>query len=289
MPPRTVEIPAAGVVVLRGASEVVLVHRPKYDDWSFPKGKSERGELMPVTAAREVREETGLRVALGAPLSRQRYRVADGRKTVHYWTGQVAAGTTDDVAGHSQPGEIDAVEWVPLDEAPARLTYPRDRETLSEALALAGPTTPLVVVRHTSAVGRGSWQREDRLRPLDDTGRRQAVTLAGLLHAYDVQRVVTSSSIRCVQSVAPYAGLARLIPERLPTLTEEDASPRSVRALAADLLADLGRPTVVCSHRPVLPWLFDGLGVNDPRLEKGEMAVLHVRDGAVRAVETHQA
>ncbi|GGU47221.1 NUDIX hydrolase [Nocardioides albus] len=286
------EIPAAGVVVFRehdGLPEVALVHRPKYDDWSFPKGKVDPGETVPVAAIREVREETGLRVALGRPLRRQRYPVEAGQKVVHYWVGRVAAGTDDDVDGYQINDEIDDVEWLPVEKARERLTYPHDRATLAEATDVRHPTTPLVVLRHASAVGRSSWSRADQERPLDDTGRAQAVTLAGLLMAYDIGRVITSTSVRCVQSVAPYAGMAGISAEQLRLLSEEGAEGGSVSALAADLLRELAVPTVICTHRPVLPWVFGGLGVRDPKLAKGELMVLHVRAGDVCEVETFQA
>lgn len=286
------EIPAAGVVVFReheGLPEVALVHRPKYDDWSFPKGKVDPGETVPVAAIREVLEETGLRVALGRPLRSQRYPVEAGQKVVHYWVGRVAAGADDDVDGYEINEEIDDVEWLSVEKAHQRLTYPHDRDTLREAEAVRHPTTPLVILRHASAVGRSAWSRADRERPLDDTGRAQAVTLAGLLMAYDIGRVITSTSVRCGQSVAPYAGLAGLASEQMRLLSEEGAEEGSVCALAADTLRDLAVPTVICTHRPVLPWVFDGLGLRDPKLAKGELMVLHVRAGEVRAVEAFQA
>ncbi|MBC7277158.1 NUDIX hydrolase [Nocardioides sp.] len=286
------EIPAAGVVVFRehdDQSEVALVHRPKYDDWSFPKGKVDPGETVPVAAIREVREETGLRVALGRPLRPQRYPVDAGQKVVHYWVGRAAAGTDDDVDGYQVNDEIDEVEWLSVEKARERLTYPYDRATLQEAADVRHPTTPLVILRHGSAVGRSAWSRADRERPLDDTGRTQAVTLAGLLMAYDVGRVITSPSVRCVQSVAPYAGMAGISSEQLRQLSEEGAEEGSVSALAAETLRDLAVPTVICTHRPVLPWLFGGLGVRDPKLAKGELMVLHVRAGEVCAAEAFQA
>lgn len=286
------EIPAAGVVVFRehdDHSEVALVHRPKYDDWSFPKGKVDPGETVPVAAIREVREETGLSVALGRPLRPQRYPVEAGQKVVHYWVGRAAAGTDDDVDGYQVNDEIDEVEWLSVEKARGRLTYPHDRATLQEAVDVHHPTTPLVVLRHGSAVGRSAWSRADRERPIDDTGRAQAVTLAGLLMAYDVGRVITSPSVRCVQTVAPYAGMAGISSEQLRLLSEEGAEEGSVSALAAETLRDLAVPTVICTHRPVLPWLFGGLGVRDPKLAKGEMMVLHVRAGDVCAAEAFQA
>jgi 8-oxo-(d)GTP phosphatase len=286
------EIPAAGVVVFRehhDLPEVALVHRPKYDDWSFPKGKVDPGETVPVAAIREVREETGLRVALGRPLRAQRYPVEAGQKVVHYWVGRTAAGADDDVDSYQINDEIDDVEWMTVEKARERLTYPHDRATLQQAEDVRHATTPLVILRHASAVGRSAWSDEDGERPLDDTGRAQAVTLAGLLMAYDVRRVITSTSARCTQSVAPYAGLAGIASEQMRLLTEEEAEEGSVSALATDLLRDLAVPTVICSHRPVLPWLFDGLGVRDPKLAKGELVVLHVQAGAVQDVEAFQA
>ena len=289
------EIPAAGVVVFRehdDLPEVALVHRPKYDDWSFPKGKVDPGETVPVAAIREVREETGLWVALGRPLRSQRYPVEAGQKVVHYWVGRTATGATDDVDSYQINDEIDDVEWLPVRKAHDRLTYAHDRDTLQQAETVRHPTTPLVILRHASAVGRSAWSRADHERPLDDTGRTQAVALAGLLMAYDVRRVITSTSARCTQSVAPYAGLAGLaglVAERTRLLSEEDAEKGSVSALAADTLRDLAVPTVICTHRPVLPWIFDGLGVRDPKLAKGELMVLHVGAGEVRAAEAFQA
>ncbi|MER7607102.1 NUDIX hydrolase [Nocardioides sp. NPDC127503] len=285
------EIPAAGVVVFRehdDRSEVALVHRPKYDDWSFPKGKVDPGETVPVTAIREVREETGLRVALGRPLQQQRYPVEAGQKVVHYWVGRTAAGADDDVDSYLINDEIDDVEWLSVEKARTRLTYPHDRATLQQAEDVRHPTTPLVVLRHASAVGRSAWSGADQERPLDDTGRAQAVTLAGLLMAYDIRRVVTSPSVRCTQSVAPYAGLAGIASEQMRLLSEEGAEEGSVSALAAGTLRDLAVPTVICTHRPVLPWVFEGLRMRDPKLAKGELMVLHVRAGEVRAVEAFQ-
>lgn len=286
------EIPAAGVVVFRehdDLPEVVLVHRPKYDDWSFPKGKVDPGESVPVTAIREVREETGLRVALGRPLRPQRYPVEAGQKVVHYWVGRTASGADDDVDSYEINDEIDDIEWMSVEKARERLTYPHDRDTLQQADDVRHPTTPLVILRHASAVGRSAWSRDDQERPLDDTGRAQAVTLAGMLMAYDIRRVITSTSVRCTQSVAPYAGLAGVPSEQMRLLSEEGADGGSVSALSADLLRDLAVPTVICTHRPVLPWIFEGLGMRDPKLAKGELMVLHVQEGEVRAVEAFQA
>lgn len=282
-------VQAAGVVTFRSGPEVLLVHRPKYDDWSFPKGKLDRGEPAPAAALREVEEETGLRVRLGRPLKSQRYPIRGGEKLVHYWAGRVAEGASDDVAAYVPNAEIDHVVWLPAEAAAKRLTYPRDRALLREALKVRKATTPFVVLRHGESRSRSTWHQDDRLRPLLVTGRRQAVTAAGILAAYDVRRVVTSTSARCVQTVTPYADDARVPLEGLDLLTEEGAEKGAVVELANALLERLPErgPTVLCTHRPVLPWVFEALGVRDPKLEKGELLVMHVRKGRIVATERH--
>jgi 8-oxo-dGTP diphosphatase len=116
---------AAGGIVLRGG-EVLLVHRPRYDDWSFPKGKARsRRESDAATALREVREETGLACELGEPLPDVTYTDSLGRpKVVRYWRMRAGPGTFE-------PGdEVDAVRWLPVDEARRLLTYDHDRVLL---------------------------------------------------------------------------------------------------------------------------------------------------------------
>jgi 8-oxo-dGTP pyrophosphatase MutT (NUDIX family) len=127
---------AAGGVVLRrsrsGTLETVLVHRPAYDDWTFPKGKLLRGETDEEAAVREVEEETGLRCQLGREVGTTSYRDPQGRqKTARYWEmapiqGELAA-----------TNEVDEARWVPLEEAADMLTHARDRKLL-ERLDLAG-------------------------------------------------------------------------------------------------------------------------------------------------------
>jgi 8-oxo-dGTP diphosphatase len=134
----TARVRAAGGIVLRrapdGGWEVLLVHRPRHRDWSFPKGKADPGERDEETALREVEEETGLRCALGEPVGRTRYRDAAGRdKVVHYWLMQpeVRDGLAD---GAFVPNdEVDEIRWCSLAEAARCLTYVHDRALLAEA------------------------------------------------------------------------------------------------------------------------------------------------------------
>jgi 8-oxo-dGTP diphosphatase len=279
------DVVAAGAVVSRKGA-VLLVHRPRYDDWSFPKGKLDRGEHATTAAVREVAEETGLDIRLGPPLADQRYPTGGRMKTVHYWTGRVVGD--HDVSGYQPNHEIDAVEWVPWEEAAARLTYPHDRDTLAEARPLRRKTRALVVLRHGDARSRKAWREDDRLRPLVQHGALQAQRLVPVLAAYDVTTVVSSSSTRCVDTVAPYCHTTGWQLCATDDLSEEDATTEGVVDLVDELL-DLKESAVVCTHRPVLPTVMDAAGVPPVPLEAGGMVVVHHRRGKVVATEVHDA
>ncbi len=285
-PEAAADVIAAGAVVLRRDREVLLVHRPRYDDWSFAKGKLDPGEHEVAAAVREVAEETGLHIRLAAPLSPQRYPLANGRpKLVHYWVGRVVGD--DDVSGYLVNDEIDAVAWVPVKEAHARLTYDYDRQTLAEALSVAKKTRVVVVLRHGDALQRKRWDGDDRQRPLLPSGTAQAQALVPLLAAYDVTTLVSSSSLRCVDTLAAYAETTGY-PLRLTAgLSEEEATKSSVDEIVEDLL-DSGGSGVLCTHRPVLPMISAALGLEKFRLEPGEMLVAHHRKGVLVALERHR-
>lgn len=127
---------AAGGLLFRrrpdASVEVVLVHRPAYDDWTFPKGKLHPGETEEAAAMREVEEETGLHAQLVRDLGTSSYHDSSGRpKTVRYWE----MTPIDGVLGPAN--EIDDARWIPLEDAARMLTYARDRELLARAV----PTT----------------------------------------------------------------------------------------------------------------------------------------------------
>lgn len=129
-------IRAAGGVVWRPGPgsqpdqvEVVLVHRPRYDDWSLPKGKLEADERHKEAALREVLEETGLRCVLGVKLARITYDTALGTKTVKWWAMQPEDPAAD--LGAADPYEVSEVRWVPFDEAWSQLTYGTERDVLA--------------------------------------------------------------------------------------------------------------------------------------------------------------
>jgi len=281
---------AAGAVVWRATDDgvdVLLVHRPKYDDWSFPKGKLDPGEHVTTAAVREVAEESGLDVRLGPPLRRQAYQTApDTTKHVYYWAARVV-GDDCAVDDYEPNREIDAVAWLRLDEAHERLTYPRDADLLVEFGVGAYTSEPLVVLRHASAMPRDSWPGPDRERTLAAEGERQAQALVPLLRAYGVRRVISSDAMRCTATVQPYADAAALPVEVDHRLSEEGL--KDVSAMGRmDGLLRRDEPLVVCSHRPVLPSLFESVGVDDPGLVPGAFVVIHREHGRVCATEHHR-
>jgi 8-oxo-dGTP pyrophosphatase MutT (NUDIX family) len=126
-------VQAAGGVVWRrsedGELEILLVHRPRYDDWTVPKGKLEPGETHAAAAVREVEEETGLRCELGAELASTSYEDRKGRpKQVRYWAMTATGGA------FAPTDEVDEIRWLTLDEAGLILTYPRDVQLLGRLL-----------------------------------------------------------------------------------------------------------------------------------------------------------
>ncbi|WP_431895630.1 NUDIX hydrolase [Nonomuraea sp. bgisy101] len=263
-------IRAAGAVVWRG-DEVALVHRPAYDDWTFPKGKLRQGEHMIAAALREVREETGLTVLLGRALPPVHYLRKGRLKRVDYWTARA-------VSGEFVPGsEVDEMVWLPVDEARARLTYEWDAGLLRTVTAAPLETTPLLLIRHGSAGSRQKWKGDDDLRPLDDEGEVQARTLATVLPAYRPGALLSSPSRRCVQTL-PDAGV------RLePLLSEPGYDPDKT----AELVREIEGPVAVCSHGKVLPPLISELSGVRVHLRKGAFAVVHRAGEQVVSVERY--
>ncbi len=312
-------IPAAGTVPWRhrdGVLEVALVHRPRYDDWSWAKGKLDPGEEWAVAAVRETDEETGLEVALGRPLPSAEYTVltktgSPDTKVVRYWAARVTGG-------HGRLlNEIDDLAWLDPQAAFDRLDYARDRDQLLAVVraeqAGALETWPLAIVRHAKAVPRSAWDgADDTLRPLDAAGSARAADIVPLLAAYRIRRLVSSPSARCTQTLAPYAASAGLRMRERQGLSEEGhaADPAGAVRRLEKVLARR-RPTAMCSHGPVLPDLLGALverveptepharalaetlaEARDDKLDKGEVLLCHlVRVGAdsrVVAVERHR-
>ncbi|RZT28749.1 8-oxo-dGTP diphosphatase [Kribbella sp. VKM Ac-2569] len=281
--PATV-IAAGGVVwrERRGTRQVLLVHRPRYDDWSLPKGKLNAHEHVLLGARREIEEETGLQVVLGPPLGVQRYPIRKNggttQKLVHYWSAVPVNGS------EFEPNdEVDQVSWLPVDKARGKLSYPRDVDIL-DALGQAVPVVATVVVlRHAEALKRKDWDGKDTLRPLTSDGTAVAQRMTGVLAALGANRIISSDAERCAATVAPYAAsLGRHI-HLWPEISERgyDAAPDGLRGLAERVWKP-GKVTVVCSHRPVLPALARELGLKVGKFSTGAFLVAHrLADGRV--------
>jgi 8-oxo-dGTP diphosphatase len=308
----TAVIRAAGALPWRregGQLEVALVHRPRYDDWSWPKGKLDPDEEAPVAAFREVLEETGLLVRLGRPLPPSEYPVLGQSghpevKQVRYWAATVVSGEGKLV------NEIDDVVWLDDLAATTRLSNPRDQDQL-RALVQADhdgtlETWPLILIRHAHARPRSAWHKDDPLRPLNARGRRRAEALAPVLAAYGPSLVLTSPSVRCLDTVLPYAVAIGQEPILKSGLSEEGFAKHPKRAsVHLARLLEGGDGAVVCSHGPVLPALLELLaGIADGEsaakitlaeaaqegLSKGEALVAHVvgTGAAARVVDVER-
>ncbi|MFK5635613.1 MULTISPECIES: NUDIX domain-containing protein [unclassified Ornithinimicrobium] len=308
--PRTVR--AAGALPYRlqaGALQVALVHRPRYDDWSWPKGKLDPGEDWSTAAARETREETGLRVRLGMPLPEATYPLRDGStKVVRYWAGHVLGG--DGELEH----EVDEVVWLSPTLAARRFSYERDRSQLEALVALHTSgrldTWPLLLVRHARALARGNWDGPDPQRPLVEVGRRRAERMVQVLQAYAPLRVLSSPSVRCVDTVLPFTAATGVPLTTKKGLSEEGFAedPAKSRKHLEKVLA-VGEPIAVCTQGPVLPGLLQTLAARaDPEpgrrprgmlarlaevlLDKGEVLACTMtgrgEDARVVAVERHR-
>jgi 8-oxo-dGTP pyrophosphatase MutT (NUDIX family)/phosphohistidine phosphatase SixA len=299
--PGTGEIRAAGMVLWRpsgGGREVALVHRPRYDDWSFPKGKLLPGEHPLLAAVREVAEETGRRAVLGRPLPTARYDRGTRPKRVDYWAGRPVPGEQD---SFQRGDEVDAVDWLPVPAARDRLSYLHDAVILDDFAAGPADTVPLMLLRHASAGAKQSWPGDDLGRPLDAGGAAAADELALLLSCYGSGRVITSAAERCVATVRPYAAMTGAKLEIEPALTvghpDGGLGPDDRAEAAAGLMARItadGLPAVICAHRENLPPLLAAacaaLGAEPPPggpLHKGGFWVLHIADGRLAAAEQH--
>lgn len=299
-------IRAAGVVLRDETGRVAVIHRRRRQDWSLPKGKLEPGESHLMAAVRECQEETGSRPVLGPPLAERSYRVDGVPKTVLSWAARAVDGS------FSASSEVDELRWLDPAAVDGLLSYPEDADLVRQAVALPD-TVPLLVVRHAEAVKRAAWAASgaadaglDMARPLAPGGLVQSDSVAALLSAYGVQRVVSSPSRRCRQTVGPYAALAGVAVEQAYELSEEgwvhDA--KATAAFVRDLVPQATVPTAVCTHRPVLPLVIRSLeeamdlsrpGAEqaaaglDPKLAPADAIVLHLTaDGALVAAEHHE-
>lgn len=277
---------AAGGVVWReshGSRQVLLVHRPRYDDWSLPKGKLNPREHVLVAARREIEEETGQQVLLGPSLGIQRYDVrkngGTAPKLVHYWAASLAGPEQE----FEPNAEVDKLEWLPVDKAKERLSYPRDVDILNCLDAVLPVESTVVVLRHAAAVKRKEWSGKDIVRPLTDDGAATAERLSEVLAALGVNRLHSSNAERCVRTVTPYAASIGRQIHLHPEISEQGhvKDPSALETVVAKAWRP-GKVTLICSHRPVLPGLAKALGLPAGKYATGAFLVAHrLADGRV--------
>jgi len=270
---------AAGGIVTRGDGDdrrFAIVHRPRYDDWSFPKGKLAEGEEEPTAALREVFEETGLRCRLVRHLGAVTYTDHAGRpKIVRYWT------MTADDGAFAPNAEVDDLRWLDADGALATLSYEHDRELLRSVVEAA--SSPVYVIRHAKAGQRQRWSGPDEARPLTRRGRRQSARLVERFAGIALERIVSSPYVRCVQTVEPLAAAHGLEVEHAIELAEGadlGEATRFVRGLD-------DRVTAICGHGREIEAIVGELRRDDVAVErsgglaKGSVWLLERREGAI--------
>jgi 8-oxo-(d)GTP phosphatase len=282
---------AAGAVLWRSdgetaAPEIAVIHRPRYDDWSLPKGKVDPGETEPVTAVREVQEETGYSSHLGRRLTAVSYPVEQGVKKVRYWAARRVDGEFNPNA------EVDELKWLPIAEAMQQLEYPHDRKVLRRFAKHPVDTQTLLVVRHGTAGSKSRYKGDDRKRPLDKHGRAQAESLVGVLLAFGANVLHAADRARCHQTIEPLAEELGATIHNEPLLTEEAYAEnrKAGRHRILEIAAAGGTP-VICTQGRVIPDLIawwcerDGVRPDKSRNRKGSTWVMSLADGRVVAAD----
>ena len=289
--PASTAVLAAGAVLWRhnddlSVPEVAIIHRPRYDDWSLPKGKVDPGETEPVTAVREIQEETGYSSVLGRRLAAVSYPVEQGIKKVRYWAARGGRGQFNPNA------EVDELKWLPVAEAIKQLEYPQDRKVLRCFAKQAVDTKTVLIVRHGTAGSKSRYKGDDRKRPLDKHGRAQAESLVGVLLSFGGDTLYAADRVRCHQTLEPLAEeLGATIADE-PLLTEEAYADnrKAARQRFLEIAAAGGTP-VVCTQGKVIPDLIawwcerDGVRPDKSRNRKGSVWVMSFADDRLVAAD----
>lgn len=302
---------AAGAVCWRvtrkGRLKVLVVHRTQHRDVSLPKGKLDPGETLPETAVREIAEETGLVVALGAPLGVVEYTLPGGReKKVYYWAAEAAPHALANSTFVAND-EIEELRWMTVPKARKRLSYPHDRDIVERFRELfeqgRARTFAIIALRHAKAVAGDDWGGPDATRPLQARGSAQAQSIAPAIAAYRPGRLLSSTAVRCLSTSAPLARFTGLDVSPVEALSQDawERSAENVRRIVRARLDDRVS-AVLCSHGPVLPQILravaDVTASGDTvawhraaSLATAEYAVIHVSvdhpESGVVAVEIH--
>jgi len=295
----TFEIMAAGAVLYRinqDEFEIALIHRPRYDDWSFPKGKIEFGESFLATARREVLEETGYAARFGPLIAEIQYLAEGVPKRVKYW----AAHAISEPKSIADIEEVDLLEWHSLKSAKAKLTHEEDRKVLKLFKDMSpgiDKNCTLILLRHAKALKRVEWIGDDGDRPLDNRGQIQSEKFRSIYEAYGIDEIFSSDAYRCLETVKPLGrdlgitvGIASDISEYQYSRDKEKPLKFAKKFLKASKDSETPKTVLLCSHNPVLPKILKELAGAmavdeiDRGLEPGDGWILFHRDGKVRAI-----
>jgi len=281
-------IRAAGAVLWRQKShneiEIAIIHRPRYDDWSLPKGKIEDGESALECAYRELFEETGIRANFTRQLDSIEYEDNGQSKRVIYWAAQSLNPLIEFVANE----EVDQLQWLSPTDALEALTHPLDAQVLGNFIKQPANTDTLIILRHTKALDRGDWDTDDSQRPLSDLGWAQAQKLISRMAPYVIDEIYTSDYLRCLQTVAPLADARRIVPVAVPNLNEATFEMDPQRSITfANALKQDQKNILVCSHNPIIPTMLRGI-LNTKlknrdliKLEPGDAWIIHRVNGEI--------
>jgi 8-oxo-dGTP diphosphatase len=245
-------IVAAGAVVWRknskGVTEIAVIHRPKYDDYSLPKGKIEPGESLITCAFREVFEETNLTTQFGPFLGDVEYFSPLGLKRVSYW----AAKSIGEENLFIPNSEVDKLDWLTLNKAVDKLTSETDKEILGRFVKSFYDTQPLILLRHAKALARSEWPGDDDDRPLDVLGQNQAAKLPGIYKIFNLKQIHTSFK------------------------KDKERAFEYVKELIKS-----NESVLICSHNPILPKLLarvskkNELTPDEEKLQPADAWILH--------------
>ena len=284
-------IQAAGAVLWRKSDisqlEIAVIHRPRYDDWSLPKGKVESGESHISAGYREIQEETGYESTFGPEIGTVVYKLEGAPKEVRYWAAAATIKT-----GTPNPQEVDEVLWLAPKKAKEKLTNKDDRAIIDFFLDFGADTFPIILLRHAKALKRTEWDGDDGDRPLEHRGQLQAKRLLPIYLPYGISEVHTSDALRCIETIDL---MTRLIEKT--AIFSADLSEYGYakdREAPLDYVQDLmnrGISAIVCSHNPIIPKVVKKLVGKkyfksmDRELEPAQAIVLHCRAGEVIACD----
>ena len=248
-PPPEQSIWAAGCVVTKvddeGEPRYLLIHRPRYDDWTLPKGKLDKNETFLEGALRETWEETGVKPEHPRLVGTIAYHTQnENPKVVRWWL-------TEGNKGSFTPNkEVDQIRWSKFKKGRRRLTYRNDREVLDRAndMLHARSAGMIYLVRHGSAGKKVATNPDDWSRRLDKRGKEQRRAIRRLLQAHPLTRIGTSDYTRCIETVQPLSDRMGIPVEFEPALVE-GSQPHRMMSLIHSLQEE---SAVLCSHGDVI-------------------------------------